>query len=74
MKGKLLLAVLALTLVLAGCDQPAASPTPTAAPPTPTTMPTPTMTTELGAIDEAIDQQIQALNVTGSWELIENWK
>jgi CubicO group peptidase (beta-lactamase class C family) len=62
MKRKLSVTVLALTLVLTACGQPAATPIPTAAPTsTPTIVPTPTIRTELGSIDEAVDQQIQAL-------------
>jgi CubicO group peptidase (beta-lactamase class C family) len=56
---------MALVVLLASCGQPAATPTPTAVPPTPTTVPTPAIHAELGSIDEAVDQQIQALMEEG---------
>ena len=65
MKRRLLLTVLAFTLVLSGCGQPIATPAPTAAPSTPTIVPTPTIHAELGSIDQAVDQQIQALMEAG---------
>ena len=51
----------AATILLTACAQPAAAPTPTAAPPTPAATPTPVTRTELGTIDEAVDQQIRVL-------------
>jgi CubicO group peptidase (beta-lactamase class C family) len=65
MKKKVLAILVALTLLLASCGQPAATPTPTAVPPTPTTTPTPTIHAELGSLDEAVDQQIQTLMEEG---------
>jgi CubicO group peptidase (beta-lactamase class C family) len=55
-KKRLLLTVLALTLVLTACALPAATPMPTAEP-----TPTPTIHAELGSIDEAVDQRIQTM-------------
>lgn len=60
MKRKLSVTVLALTLVLTACAQPAASPTPTARP-TPTVVPTPTAAPERPAIDEAVVRQTEML-------------
>jgi CubicO group peptidase (beta-lactamase class C family) len=57
--------VVALALLLTSCGQPAQAPAPTAVPPAPTTEPTPTIKTELGSIDEAVDQQIQTLMEEG---------
>jgi pimeloyl-ACP methyl ester carboxylesterase len=45
MAKRLLLSIVVLTLLIAGCGQPAATPTPTMAPPTATPMPTTTVTT-----------------------------
>ena len=60
-----------LTLLLACCGQPEAAPapttvpSPTVVPPTPAPTPTPTVRTELGSIDQAVDQQIQTLMEEG---------
>jgi hypothetical protein len=51
-----LLTLFAMSLGMAACGERS-----TPAPPTPTLAPTPTTTTEPGSIDEAVDQQIQAL-------------
>ena len=65
MKRNLLFAAIVLTLLLTCCGQPAAVPAPTTVPPTPAPTPTPTTRTELGSIDEAVDQQIQTLMEEG---------
>jgi CubicO group peptidase (beta-lactamase class C family) len=67
MNRNLVYFMVVLALLLAGCGQyeaapaPTTVPTPTAVPPTPAPTPTPTIRTELGSIDEAVDQQIQTL-------------
>ena len=65
MTQKLLFTLVALAFMFTSCGQPAATPTTTAAPSMPTTVPTPNIRTELGAIDEAVDQQLQALMKVG---------
>jgi CubicO group peptidase (beta-lactamase class C family) len=67
MKRNLFLATVVLTLLLAGCGRAASSPTAMAEPtPTPAPTPAPTIKTELGSIDEAVDQQIQTLMEEGN--------
>ena len=71
MKRNLFFATIILTLLLTCCGQPAAAPaptsvpSPTAVPPTPAPTPTPAISTELGSIDQAVDQQIQTLMAEG---------
>jgi CubicO group peptidase (beta-lactamase class C family) len=59
------LILLALALAAASCSRQAPSPTPTPVPPNPTVTPTPAIRTELGTVDDAVDQQIQSLMEEG---------